>query len=127
MSRSIICTDSRCGATLLPCSSPPATPTTTSQPTQSCCAGPGHDDARALTRLAALDDTTPLTGEVLVAEQDGELRAAISLHSGRAIADPFHQTAGLVRLLRARAALLHAPAHGRRRMSGLLRRPARAA
>lgn len=87
----------------------------------------GTDDARALTRLAALDDTTPLSGEVLVAEQDGELRAAISLHSGREIADPFHQTAGLVRLLRARAALLHAPAHERRRMSGLLRRPARAA
>lgn len=87
----------------------------------------GTHDARALTRLAALDDAAPLTGEVLVAEQDGELRAAISLDSGRAIADPFHRTIDLVRLLHARAALLHDPARGRRRIGNLLRRPARAA
>ena len=87
----------------------------------------GHADGAALRALAALDDAAPLSGAVLVAEQGGALRAAISLHSGREIADPFHQTAGLVRLLRARAALLHTPAHGRRRMSGLLRRPARTA
>ena len=84
-------------------------------------------DARALTRLAALDDAAPLAGEALVAEQDGELRAAISLQSGRAIADPFHHTADLVTLLRGRAALLSDTADRGHRVGRLLRRPARAA
>ena len=85
-------------------------------------------DARALTRLAALDDAAPLAGEALVAEQDGELRAAISLHSGRAIADPFHPTAGprapAPRACRT-AARARPPAGGA--SAALLRRPVRAA
>ena len=84
-------------------------------------------DGPALERLAALDDAAPLAGEVLVAEQDGHLRAAISLHSGRAIADPFHPTADLVALLRARAALLSDAADGGHRVGRLFRRPVRAA
>lgn len=84
-------------------------------------------DGHALRRLAALDDAAPLAGAVLVAERDGELRAAISLHSGRAIADPFHRTADLVTLLHARAALLDGGSDRRRRAAGLFRRPARAA
>lgn len=67
-------------------------------------ARPGDGDA--LRRLALLDDSAPLAGEVLLAEQDGELRAAISLHSGRVIADPFRWTADLVALLRTRADLI---------------------
>lgn len=87
----------------------------------------GHADGAALRALAALDDAAPLSGAVLVAEQGGALRAAISLHSGRAVADPFHRTADLVALLRARADLLAGePRRGRRAMR-LLRRPARAA
>ena len=60
-------------------------------------------DAPALARLAALDSAAPLRGEVLVAEVDGVLRAALSPAEGRAIADPFEPTAELVALLRLRA------------------------
>jgi hypothetical protein len=60
-------------------------------------------DAPALARLAALDCAAPLRGEVLVAEVDGMLRAALALGEGRAVADPFEPTAELVALLRLRA------------------------
>ncbi len=74
-------------------------------------------DTAGLARLAALDSARPLTGDALVAESDGRLRAALSLHDGRAIADPFLATAGDVELLRTRAVLLHGdrPRHARRR------------
>ena len=58
-------------------------------------------DTRDLERLAALDSARPLTGDVLVASAGGELRAALSLESGRAVADPFWPSADLVDLLRA--------------------------
>jgi hypothetical protein len=61
------------------------------------------DDDRALLRLAALDSARPPVAPALLAEVDGELRAALSLADGRAIADPFHHTAGLVALLRCHA------------------------
>jgi hypothetical protein len=76
---------------------------------------PAHDqDARALAELAALDSARALAGDVLLAEQDGGVRAAVSLRDGRAIADPFHPTAELVDLLHVRARRgveleLHAP------------------
>jgi hypothetical protein len=57
-------------------------------------------DAFALRRLAALDDRAALRGEVLVAEQAGELRAAFSLDDGRVVANPFAPTATLVEILR---------------------------
>ena len=56
-------------------------------------------DAFALRRLAALDDRAALHGEVLVAEQAGEIRAALSLENGRAVANPFAPTAELVDML----------------------------
>jgi hypothetical protein len=87
----------------------------------------GHTDGAALRALAALDDAAPLAGAVLVAEQDGALRAAISLHSGRVVADPFHRSADLVTLLRARAAALAREPRRARRATRLFRRPARAA
>jgi hypothetical protein len=68
-----------------------------------------RDDLR---RLAALDSARPLHGTVLVAESDGQIRAAYAVADGRAIGDPFRRTAGLVELLKARAALLQ---DGRRR------------
>jgi len=40
-----------------------------------------HDDAAALRRLAQLDSGTVPTPPLLVAEIDGQLRAAISLHA----------------------------------------------
>jgi hypothetical protein len=60
-------------------------------------------DTADLERLAALDSARPLTGEVLVAAAGGELRAALSLQTGRAVADPFWPSAELVDLLRAAA------------------------
>ncbi|MDQ6775136.1 MAG: hypothetical protein M3071_02710, partial [Actinomycetota bacterium] len=48
------------------------------------------DDERALARLAALDSAAaPPESPRVVAEVDGELRAALSLQDGSAIADPF--------------------------------------
>jgi len=85
-----------------------------------------ESDTRALRRLADLDDGAPLAGDALLAEQDGQLRAAISLHSGRVIADPFHLTTDLVTLLRARADLLDRERLPRNRTRTLLRRAARA-
>ena len=64
------------------------------------------DDAAALARLAALDCSRVPTGDVLVAEVDGELWAAVAVGSDGAIADPFRASAGIMRLLRMRAAQL---------------------
>jgi hypothetical protein len=64
------------------------------------------DDALALRRLAALDSRQPPSDPMVIAEADGELRAALSLRDGGVIADPFHRTEALVDLLRARAAQL---------------------
>ena len=66
-------------------------------------------DHRALLRLAALDHSRALRGDVLAAVVEGEIRAALSLADGHAIADPFQPTAGLVELLRTRAAQLTEP------------------
>jgi hypothetical protein len=60
-------------------------------------------DSHDLERLAALDSARPLSGDVLVAAAGGELRAALSVDSGRAVADPFWPSAELVDLLRAAA------------------------
>ena len=57
-------------------------------------------DAFAVRRLAALDDRPSLKGDVLMAEEAGELRAAISLQDGRVVANPFARTADLVDMLR---------------------------
>lgn len=64
------------------------------------------DDAFALRRLAALDDRAALHGEVLLAEQAGEVRAALSLQDGRTVANPFAPTAKLVEMLRTHAAFV---------------------
>lgn len=63
-------------------------------------------DARALARLASLDSAPALPGPALVAEVDGEMLAALPMDGGRAIADPFSETAHLVELLRSHAAAL---------------------
>jgi hypothetical protein len=73
------------------------------------------DDASALTRLAALDSSEPPTAPVLVAEVEGELRAAISLSDGFVVADPFHPSTGLLELLAARAVQLTDASGSRRR------------
>jgi hypothetical protein len=60
-------------------------------------------DERSLHRLAALDSSRVPSGELLVAELDGELVAAVSVDTGAAIADPFEHTAAIVDALRAHA------------------------
>ena len=57
-------------------------------------------DAADLDRLAELDSAEPLTGEVVLAYTGGDIRAALSVDSGRAISDPFWPSAELVELLR---------------------------
>lgn len=62
------------------------------------------DDELALSRLAALDSADVVPARpLLLAEVDGELRAALSLRDGSNIADPFFPTADLLALLRAHA------------------------
>jgi hypothetical protein len=78
------------------------------------------EDARALRRLATLDSQRVRHDVQLVAEVQGELRAALT-EDGTAIADPFHHTADLILLLRERARQLEAAtSHGAR--SSRLRR-----
>jgi hypothetical protein len=57
------------------------------------------DDGEALARLAQLDSTRLPADHYLVAEVEGELKAAVGLEFGAVAADPFHASAPLVRLL----------------------------
>lgn len=63
----------------------------------------GGDRAR-IARLGALDGHPAPASEMLLAFVGGELRAALPLAGGNALADPFHRTTYLVDLLRLRAA-----------------------
>jgi hypothetical protein len=62
----------------------------------------GKPDERALARLAGRDSRALPEDTVLVAEAHGEIRAALPLDGEGAVADPFHHTAELVRLLEVR-------------------------
>lgn len=67
-------------------------------------------DAAALSRLAELDSAPPPKPvPMLVAEIGDELRAALPLVGGPAIADPFRPTAELVAILAERARQLAPP------------------
>jgi hypothetical protein len=63
----------------------------------------GAADALALQRVAERDSRLVPAGRLLVAEVGGEVRAALSLETGEAIADPFRPSAALLELLRLRA------------------------
>ena len=63
-------------------------------------------DTVALARLADLESAPMPAGTVLIAEANGQIRAALSLCDGVSVADPFHPTAATVQLLVARAAQL---------------------
>jgi hypothetical protein len=58
------------------------------------------DDRAAILRLANLDGRRPPSGQTILAIVSGELRAALPLGGGEAIADPFRPTTELVELLR---------------------------
>ena len=60
-------------------------------------------DGPALRRLAALDSAELPAGELLIAEADDEVVAALSLDTGDKVADPFRRTADVVDLLAFRA------------------------
>lgn len=89
---------------------------------------PAHDDEAILVRrLAQLDDSRPLEGDVLLAVVDGKPVAALSLCDGRVVADPFQPTAEAVALLRLRAMQLSSARVRRVGTTGLIgafRRPA---
>jgi hypothetical protein len=86
------------------------------------------EDARAVADLSVLDSAERPLGDVLVAEVDGSLWAAVSLDDRHAVADPFRPSGELVPLLRERADQLRPrvarlrPEAGRR---SLVRFPAR--
>jgi hypothetical protein len=70
-----------------------------------------REDAPALVRLAQLDSALAAAAElpglaarhdVLIAEHDHEVVAALSLRDGLLVSDPFYRTDGLVRLLQER-------------------------
>ena len=60
-------------------------------------------DTADLDRLAALDSARPLAGEVMLAHVDGDVRAAVSLETGRSVADPVYPSLELLPLRRAAA------------------------
>lgn len=61
------------------------------------------DDDLAVRRLAQLDGARFPEGELLVAEVDGELRAALRIADSAYVSDPFFASKELVRLLDVRA------------------------
>jgi hypothetical protein len=81
-------------------------------------------DGRAVHRLEALDDTTPLAGRILLAVRGSDAVAALSLTDGQVAANPFVPTQDAVALLRLRAEHLAGPARRVRRWG---RRPLRRA
>jgi len=81
-----------------------------------------EDDSRALVRLAALDGArhageslarAAREHEVLVAEVDGSIEAAVALDGGLSVADPFRPSGPHARLLALRARQLGGDASAR--------------
>jgi hypothetical protein len=62
-----------------------------------------EDDEPALRRLAQLDGARLPEGDLLVAESDGELRAALRIADRAYVADPFFPSRQLVSMLDLRA------------------------
>lgn len=83
-------------------------------------------DLPALVRLAQLDSSEVPEGDLIGAEIEGRLVAAVQIHGRDAIADPFSRTAELRALLELRAIQLRArEQEGRRRFApGRRPRPA---
>jgi hypothetical protein len=96
--------------------------TTLSQPTILIRAAT-PSDGPVLTRLAALDSAPVPFGPVLLAEVDGQPRAALALRGGAVVADPFARTAELVQLLKVHASTVaEAEERSATRTSGFARR-----
>jgi hypothetical protein len=63
----------------------------------------GAADMPALRRVAERDSRLLPPGDLLVAEAQGEVQAALSVQTGEVVADPFRPTAAMVELLQLRA------------------------
>jgi len=62
---------------------------------------PSHSgDEAAIARLVELEEAPGLVGDTLVAELDGTIVAALSVHGDQAVADIFRPTAAIVQMLR---------------------------
>ena len=72
--------------------------------------GASATDESSIRRLARLDDRRMPHGPFLVAEQDDEVVAAVSLSTGGVVADPFRRTGDAAELLRLRSAQIAARA-----------------
>ena len=70
-------------------------------------------DATALRRLAQLDGARLPDGDLLVAEVEGDLRAALRVSDRAYVADPFFPSKELVGLLDVRAQRLRREDHSR--------------
>src|SRR5688500_15720542 len=79
-------------------------------------------DGPVLTRLAALDSARAPFGPALIAEVDGQARAALGLRDRRVVADPFARTAELVQLLEVHATAVADDEERHTRSSGVARR-----
>ena len=66
-------------------------------------------DEADLIRLAALDSSRVPSGELVVAQVDGTLIAALSIDTGATIADPFEHTAAIVDSMRAQVRASRVP------------------
>jgi hypothetical protein len=66
-------------------------------------------DLSAIRDLALLDGGKAPQGDALLAFVDGELRVAVSRADGATVADPFHLTADIVKLVRTRMAQERSP------------------
>jgi hypothetical protein len=73
-----------------------------------------EDDATALRRLAQLDGARLPDGDLLVAEADGEIRAALRTTDSAYVADPFFPSRELVGMLDVRAKRLRRTQMSRR-------------
>jgi hypothetical protein len=81
----------------------------------------GPTDVDEVRRVAERDCRDVPGGELLIAIAEGEVRAAIALDSGEVVADPFHPTEELVRVLALRRAQMQRGIPGRRRRLRRLR------
>src|SRR3954462_13811312 len=72
-----------------------------------------EDDTTALRRLAPLDAAPLPEGDLLVAEVDGELKAAPRIADSAYVADPFYASKELVGLLDVRAKRLRRDEHSK--------------
>jgi len=66
------------------------------------------EDASAISRIASLDGKKVPEGQILVAEADREIIAALAIDGGQAVADPFRWTSDVVALMEMRAEQLAA-------------------